>query len=88
MSSVDEAVIVPIEKMLGALPFGEYPLGRAALMSAAGAGFVYVVRPSVSFHVDGSPRPWILADSTNPDAAIIPWWAWVALPGVFFGIFV
>ena len=88
MSSVDEVVIAPVEKILGTLPFGTYPLGRAALTAGAGATFAFMVRPSVSFHDDGTPREWILLDQSNPQATIFPWWAWSVLPGVFFGIFV
>jgi len=88
MTDLDRAVITPIETLLSQLPFGGSPMGRMFLAGGAGGAFAYYVRPSVSFNKDGSPRPWILTDSSNPDAAVFPWWAFIALPAVTFGMFV
>lgn len=88
MSAVDKVVIAPVEKILGAIPLGEYPMGRAAWGGILGGTFAFVVRPSVSFHEDGTPREWIMLDSKNPEASIMPWWAWIVLPASFLGVFV
>ena len=88
MSALDEYVITPIEQGMAILPFGTQPAGRAAWGFAAGAAFAYFVRPSLSFDAAGNPLPWIVTDSSNPNATIFPYWAYAVLPGLFFGVFV
>jgi len=88
MSDIDSAVVTPIETLLARLPAGTHPVGRMVWAGGLGGAVAYTVRPSVSFAADGSPRPWILTDSENPEAAVFPWWGFIALPAVIFGVFV
>jgi hypothetical protein len=81
------AVIAPVEQAFCALPFGSTPTGRVLLAGGAGAAFAYFVRPSVSFDANGNPRPWVLFDSKNPQAAVFPYWGFFVVPGVIFGLF-
>jgi hypothetical protein len=88
MSAVDRAIITPLEQALSYVPGAQYPAVRLAMGFAAGSLFAYKVRPSVSYDSAGNPRPWIVTDSSNPEATIFPYWAWGVLPAVFFGVFV
>jgi len=78
--------IVGIESLFMALPGGRHPIGRMAIAGGIGAGISLGLKPSVSYFPSGEPRPFILFESTNPEATIWPWWAWIALPAVTFGI--
>lgn len=80
-------VITPIESLFIKLPLGGSPLGRMVLAGGAGAAVAYYGRPAMSFNKDGTPKPWILLDARNPDAAVFPWWAYIVLPAVTFGVF-
>jgi hypothetical protein len=82
-----EAAITPVEQVFCALPFGTSPVGRVLLAGGAGAAFAYFVRPSVSFDGNGNPRPWILFDSKNANAAVFPYWGWFVVPGAICGLF-
>jgi len=84
---MSEPVIAPVEQVFLALPFGGSPVGRVLLAGGAGAAFAYFLRPSVSFDKNGNPRPWILFDSKNPNAAIFPYYAWFVVPGAICGLF-
>ena len=87
MSDVDKAIITPIETVVGALPLGRYPAGRAMWGAAGGAGLVFGLKPGFMFK-DDQPRPWIIFKPDDPDATIFPWWAGVAVPAVLLGVFV
>lgn len=87
MSDVDAIIVAPLEKAMLMLPLGGYPVGRAFWGAAMGGAVMHYVRPSVAFEPDGTPKPWIVMDPDNPEAAIFPWWAFVVMPAVFFGVF-
>lgn len=79
-------VMAPVESAFSYIPGGNYPIGRVAIGAAAGGSVAYFVRPAMSFNADGSARPFILFDPQNPQATIFPWWAYIALPAVIFGV--
>ena len=83
-----ENPLAGIEQLMMKLPLGSTPAGRAALFGGGGVAFAYFVRPSISFNVDGTPKPWILFDANNANATLFPYWAWAAVPAVLFSIFV
>lgn len=87
MTDVDKALISPIEKLLASNPITAEPAGRAVVGMALGGALAFGLKPGVSFNSDGSTRPWILTDSKAPNATLLPYWAWVAVPGVLFGLF-
>ena len=77
-----------IENLLLMVPGGATPIGRAAIFGAAGGAFAYFVRPSASFKPDGTPKEWILTNQNDPDATLFPYWAYVIVPGVIFGVLI
>lgn len=83
-----ENPLAGIEQLLMKLPMGSTPTGRVLLFGGAGGAFAYFVRPSISFNPDGSPKPWIMFDANNSNATLFPYWAWIVVPGVLFGVFV
>lgn len=87
MADDSSNVVIPVEKVFSALPFGSSPLGRVVLAGGAGLAFAYAVRPSCSFDANGNPRPWIVFDQRNPEACVFPYWAYFVVPGVLFGLF-
>ncbi len=90
MSSADPIhnPLAGIEQLLLKVPGAATPVGRVAIFGGAGAAYAYNMRPSISFHADGSPRPWILMDSNNAEATLFPYWAWFVVPGAIFGVFI
>ncbi len=81
-------ICAPIENILASIPLCSTPLGRVAVFGALGGGAAYYLKPSMSFNSDGSARPWVLFDSSNPQAAIFPSWAWFLVPAVVFGVLI
>jgi len=79
-------VLAPVESIFLAIPGGGSPIGRVAIGAAAGAGVAYFLRPAMSFHSNGRPREWIVTHASDPEATLFPWWAYVAMPAVLFGI--
>ncbi len=77
-----------IEELLYQIPGASTPLGRIAIFGGAGAAIAYGTKPSISFHDDGTARPWILMDAKNPQSTLFPHWMWVVLPGVLFGVLI
>lgn len=88
MSDVDRAIITPIENVVGALPLGRYPAGRALWGAAAGGAIVFGLKPDFMFTSTGAERPWIFFEPKNPEATIFPWWAGIAVPALLLGVFV
>ena len=88
MSDIDRAIMTPIESVIGALPLGQYPAGRAIWGAGIGGAVVFGLKPELMFKADGSERPWIVFESQNPEATIFPWWAGIAVPAVLLGVFV
>lgn len=82
-----DAVLSPIESFFASLPGGNYPIGRAAWAGTTGGVIMYGVKPAFAFESNGEARPWILLDSSNPNATIFPAWMAIVLPGVIFGYF-
>lgn len=80
--------LTPIEDLMMNIPGAQTPMGRMLVFGGAGTAFAYAVRPSMSFFEDGSPRPWIITDSKNPQATLFPYWAYTVLPALVFGVFV
>ncbi len=87
MEGVDTQ-LTSLESMLLAVPGGSTPFGRIAIFGGLGTAVAYFVRPGMSFNEDGSPRPWIVTDSQNPQATLFPYWAYTVVPAALFGIFV
>ncbi len=88
MTTVDSAIITPIENLLVQLPMGGSPMGRMMIGATLGGGVAYYLRPLVSFDEAGNPKPFILFDSDNPQAAVFPWWGFIVLPAVALGMFI
>jgi hypothetical protein len=88
MSDIDKAIMTPIEAVVGKLPLGNYPAGRALWGAGIGGAIVFGVKPSFMFNEDGTEKPWIVFDSSNPDATIFPWWAGIVTPALLLGVFV
>lgn len=88
--AVDESanLCAPIESLLADIPLCASPLGRTVVFASLGGAAAFYFKPSMSFNADGSTRPFILFDSSNANAAIFPWWAWIVVPGVVFGVFI
>lgn len=80
-------VLAPVEHLLSNIPLCSTPLGRTVVFGALGGAAAFVLKPSMSFNPDGSVKPFILFSET-PDGAIFPWWAWIIVPGVLFGVFI
>lgn len=87
MTDIDKALISPIERVLASNPITAVPAGRAAAGMVLGGAIAFGLKPSVSFNPDGSTRPWVLTDSRAPNPTLLPYWAWVLVPGVVFGLF-
>jgi len=87
MTDVDKAIISPLERILASNPLTASPIGRACAGMAVGGAIAFGLKPSVSFNADGSTRPWVLTDSKAPNPTLLPYWAWVLVPGVIFGLF-
>lgn len=83
-----DSQLTPVESMLVNVPLCNTPLGRAAVFGSLGAGVAYFVRPSMSFKADGTPKEWILLAPSDPEATLLPWWAYIVTPAVLFGVFV
>lgn len=83
-----DGLMTPLERVVGSLPLCSSPLGRAAVFASLGGSFAYVVRPTMSFLPDGRPREWILVDRSNPEATLFPYWGYILVPAVLFGVFV
>ncbi len=81
-------VCAPIESILGSIPLCSTPLGRVAVFGGLGGATAYVIKPSMSFNDDGSAKPWILFDPSNPQAAIFPSWAFFLVPALIFGVLI
>jgi hypothetical protein len=84
----EEAPLTAIESLVNSVPFCNTAAGRILVFAGAGASFAYFVRPSTSFNPDGSAKNWIIFNPTDKDAAIFPWWAYVVVPGVLFGLMI
>ena len=81
-------VTAPIENLLLRIPGAATPVGRASIFSVAGGAFAYYVRPEMSFRKDGSAKPWILTNSSDPEATLFPYWAYAIVPGFVFGVLI
>lgn len=63
---------------------GEAAQARRFVFGALlGSGIVYLVKPTVCFRADGTPRPWALLEPNAADKTALPWW----MPGAAFGFF-
>jgi len=78
----------PIENLLSQVPLCNSPIGRTAVFGALGGAFAYAVRPEMSFLPSGEPRKWIVTHGNDPQATLFPYWAYVALPALIFGVFI
>lgn len=87
MEVVDD-VLSPVESLVMAIPGTATPMGRAAIFGGAGIAYAMTAKPSMSYLPSGAPRPWIVMDAKNPDAAVFPYWAWGVVPAVLFGVLI
>lgn len=85
MEDTDNAM-AGVESMLMSVPGASTPLGRIAIFGGLGTAIAYFVRPSMSFNEDGSAKPWIIFDSANASATLMPYWAYTLVPAVLMGV--
>lgn len=88
MEPVVDSQISTLESLLLNVPGCATPIGRVVVLGGAGAAVAYYVRPSVSFHADGSPRPFIVTHPHDPESTLFPWWAYAVVPSLLFGVFI
>ena len=86
--AIVDNVLSPVESIVSAIPGAATPLGRAAIFGGAGIAYAMSVKPAMSFMPDGSVRPWVIFDASNPEAAVFPYWAWGVVPAVLFGVLI
>lgn len=87
MSDAENAILRPLEDMFGALPGGKFPVGRALWAGGLGGTYMYVMKPRVSFTLQGDVRPWILTSPNADDSTWFPYWMWIVVPGALASYF-
>jgi hypothetical protein len=66
------------------------PISRAMVGAAIGFAYQSIIRPSISYYDENTPRPFILLmDGQNyEEGTYMPWWGWPVGGAVVFGMFI
>lgn len=87
MSDAENAILKPLEDIVGAIPGGKYPMGRAIIFGGVGGLYMYYAKPRVSFTEQGVARPWVLMHPNADDSTWFPYWMWIVVPGALASYF-
>lgn len=90
MSSAVESVYGPVESFFVLLGLTS-PVSRALFGIGIGVAFAFLVKPSVSYNADGTPKKfsWFApADAPKDTLTKFPWYFYPVVLGLLFGLFV